>query len=127
MRLLIGAAAMALLFAAPAAAQAQPAPSNCSDFAPAPTLPDGATADREAIEAANTQFEAWGQARIAKLQLCRTEIEALRAQLAPMEQSYNSSTVELNSLHTTWRVEVEEFNGRPGGTTRGRRDQRAVH
>lgn len=122
MKRLIGAAAMALLFAAPAAAQAQPAPSNCSDFAPAPTLPDGATADREAIEVGNTQYQTWGQARLAKLQLCRAEIEALRAQLLTFEQSYNSNNGELGTVVTNWQAEVAEFNER--GASAGRRNPR---
>jgi|CXWL01.1.fsa_nt_gi Skp family chaperone for outer membrane proteins len=126
MRILIGAVAMALIFAAPpASAQAQPAPSNCSDFAPVPTLPDGATADRDAIEAGNTQYESWGHARLAKLQLCRADIEALRAQLVPLEQSYNSNTEELNTVVANWQVEVAEFNARPG-SARNRRDPRAA-
>ena len=121
MRLLIGAAAMALLFAAPVA-QAQPASPNCSDFAPVPSLPDGATADRAAIEAGNAQYETWGQARLAKLQLCRAEIEALRTQLVSFEQAYNSNNGELNTVVTNWQAEVAEFNER--GAAAGRRSSR---
>ncbi len=121
MKLLIGAAAAALMFAATAAAQTPPTDSaHCSGFQPAPTLPDGATADRAEIAVGNTQYETWGQERLAKLRLCRAEIEALRAQLAPLEQAYTANNTELTSVVTAWQAEVAEFNAR-GGATRNRR------
>jgi hypothetical protein len=134
MKLVIGAAAAALLLVAPVAAQTPPAgppaappvSSNCGNFGPAPTLPDGAAADREQIAAGNTLYDSWGQERLAKLRLCRAEIEALRAQLAPLEQAYTASNTELNGVVAAWTVEVAEFNARPA-SSRNRRDSRSIN
>ena len=125
MKFLIGAAAAVLLSAAPAAAQTPPSvATNCSDFAPVPSLPDGAAADRAAVAAGNALYETWGQERLAKLRLCRAEIEALRAQLAPLEQGYTTANTELAAFVAAWQAEVAEFNARPAG--RNRRDSRAT-
>lgn len=134
MKLITGAAAAALVLASTALAQTPqtpptPAPAavaltaNCSGFAPAPTLPDGATASRDEIAAGNTAYDTWGQARLAKLRLCRADIEALRAQLIPLEQAYTASNTELGGIVTSWQAEVAEFNARPANS-RNRRDPR---
>jgi hypothetical protein len=122
MKVLIGAAVAALFFALPAAAQTSPTVSpNCSGFVAAPTLPDGADATQAAMTEANTAYQTWGQERIAKLALCRAEIEALRAQLAPLEEGYRGAGIELNATVASWEAEVAEFNARePQGSRRPR-------
>lgn len=112
MKFLIGAAAATLLMASPALAQTPDLPESCTGFAAAPTLPDGATADREAIAAADTQFREWHGAGSAKLSQCRAEIEAARARLTALEGAYNQAVGVMNSTRDAWVVEVEEFNAR---------------
>lgn len=112
------AAAVMMLSAGVASAQntppAQPpAPSaNCSGFAPAPTFPDGATATSRQMNAGNELYQSWGQARIAKLQACRADVEALRAQLNVLEQAYVAANTELNAVTQSWQAEAAEYNGR---------------
>lgn len=112
MKFLIGVAAATLLMASPALAQTPDLPESCTGFAAAPTLPDGATADREAIAAADAQFREWHGAGSTKLTQCRAEVEAARARVAAMETAYNAAVAQLNGTRDTWVVEVEEFNAR---------------
>lgn len=117
MKAALGAAAAMLMFAGTAWAQntspTPPAPSaNCSGFAPAPTLPDGATANSRQMNAGNESYQSWGQARIAKLQACRADIEALRTQLNALEQAYIAANTELNAVTQAWQTEAAEYNGR---------------
>src|SRR5688572_19668119 len=77
MKFVIGAAAAAILLAAsPAFAQANMSP-NCTGFDPAPTLPDGATAERAAVEAMNQTVQTWADARRDKLLACQADITAM--------------------------------------------------
>ena len=125
MKVLIGAAIAALLIASTAAAQT-PAPSpNCSGFTPAPSLPDGATSTRPQMTQGNEQYQAWGTERLAKLQSCRSDIDALRAQLNVLEAAFNSANAELNSVTTNWQAEVAEFNGRGHNGAVNREDRRS--
>ncbi|MBL8538004.1 MAG: hypothetical protein JNM59_11430 [Hyphomonadaceae bacterium] len=124
MRLLIGAAMAAALMAAPAVAQTNAvapaaAPPTCGALAPAPTLPDGATASRAQITQGNETYQSWGSARLAQLTTCRAQIDALRAQLNGLEASYNSGNEELRRVTEAWQADVEEFNAR-GGASSGR-------
>jgi len=111
MKVLIGAAAAvaALLMTAPAFAQANISP-NCTGFAPAPTLPDGATANRAAVEAMSTQVQAWADARRDKLLACQADINA-------MSQAFNTAQQERQALTTAWNTEVTEFNARGGNSS----------
>ncbi len=121
MKFLIGVAAATLLMASPALAQTPAtAPDVCVGFAAAPTLPDGATAAPEAMAAMDTEFRAWHGAGTAKLQQCRTEIEALRAQLTATETAYNGGVALLNGTRDAWQVEVDEYNARAPARNRGR-------
>ena len=119
MKAVLGAAVSALLlFAGAASAQTTtppqpPAPSaNCTGFTPAPALPDGATANPRQMTAGNEAYQSWGQARLAKLQACRADIEALRAQLNVLEQAYITANTELNTTTQSWQAEAAEYNGR---------------
>jgi hypothetical protein len=115
MKVLIGAAAAAvLLVAAPAFAQTNISP-NCTGFEPAPTLPDGATANRAAVEAMNAQVQAWAEARRDKLLACQADINA-------MTQAFRTANQEREALTTAWNAEVTEFNAR--GTSSSSRRER---
>lgn len=118
MKLLIGAAAAAFtLMASPAFAQAIVSP-NCTGFAPAPTLPDGATATRAEIEAANAQVVAWDEARRAKQVLCQADLNAMSAAFNTVEQ-------ERRATVTAWGAEVTEFNTREVPATPQNRERRS--
>jgi hypothetical protein len=115
MKVLIGAAAAAVLLAAtPAFAQTALSP-NCSGFEPAPTLPDGATANRAAVEAMNNQIQAWADARRDKLLACQADITA-------MSQAFNTAQQERQAVTTAWNAEVAEFNAR-ANTSSSRRER----
>lgn len=119
MKLLIGAAAAAfMLTASPALAQAAMT-ANCSDFEVAPTLPDGATASRAEVEAANTRVQAWVEARRAKLVTCQADINA-------MSQAFNTAEQERRALQTNWDAEVTEFNAREQSGNSNRRERGGV-
>lgn len=114
MRILVGVVTVAMIvLAGPAVAQTPPAPSeNCAGFDPAPTLPDGATATATQMTRGNEQYQAWGHERTAKLELCRVDVEALRAQADALAAAYNEATIELNNTTTAWQAEAAEFNER---------------
>lgn len=119
MKLLMGVAAAMLWITLPMAADAQQA-TSCGGFEAAPTLPDGATANRQAIERGNARYAAWSQARVARLQACKVEIETLQAQLRPMIAAFEPAKAELDAVVASWTAEVEEFNTR--GRAAGARD-----
>jgi hypothetical protein len=134
MKFVLGAVAAAMILASPVAAQTPPAPApvtpappvsaNCSGFAPAPTLPDGAVVNVNDFNAANTAYTAWGEARLAKLRLCRGEIEALQAQTQVLVEAFNASNSELTAVGASWQAEGAEFLARPENA-RHRRDPRS--
>lgn len=117
MKVLIGAAAAAvLLTAAPAFAQTNMSP-NCTGFEPAPTpLPDGATAERAAVEEMNTRIQAWADARRDKLLACQADINA-------MSQALNTALQERQATTTAWNAEVTEFNARSTNSSSNPRER----
>lgn len=118
MKILLGAAVAAVLLATPAMAQTDPAPgaapntTACGALTPPPTLPDGATADREAMEAANNAYRTWGEAYRTVLQCRRAEVESLQARYQALRAEYNTGAELLNSTNTAWEADVAEFNAR---------------
>ncbi len=106
MKFLIGTAAAAAfaLMVSPAFAQATVS-ANCSGFDAAPTIPDGATATRAELEAANAVVQAWVEARTAKLVICQDEVNA-------MSQAFNTAEQERRTFIANWTAEVNEFNAR---------------
>jgi hypothetical protein len=116
MKLMIGAAAAALLLATPAMAQtASPAiPASCSNFDAAPTLVDGASATRAQMNSTSESVEAWRAALEAKRTTCQADITALRTQLEAAVAAYNASAQSATQTLNTWNTEVTEFNGRSG-------------
>lgn len=93
------------------AAAADPGP-TCSGFAPTPTLPDGATATQAQMTEGEQLYQGWGQPLLAKLQQCRDEIYALRAQLQAREQAFNATNATLRAVTDAWQADVTEFNAR---------------
>lgn len=126
MRVVFGAAVLACVLVAPAFAQPQPTlPANCQGLAAAPTLPDGATASAAAVEDGNEAFTAWHEGGMAKLGLCRADIDVLRAQLRASEDAYNAAVGQLNAGRDAWLAEVNEYNAR-GDNSNSRRERGGV-
>jgi hypothetical protein len=119
MKLLLCAGALMLTSAVSAAAQTTPAPapgvqSACASLPAQPTLPNGANADRAAMEAGNTAFTAWSQAYRAGLECRRAEAEELHARWRASVDAFNSAASAINSANQAWEAEVAEFNDRGG-------------
>jgi len=127
MKVLLGVAAAALLMGAPAMAQTDAGAANtsCAAVAPPPTLPDGATATYEQMEAANTAYSAWFESNRAALECRRVEVEAVEARRQALLTAYNGGVDQLNATKTSWEAEVEEFNAR--APQQQRRDPRSIH
>lgn len=119
MKLMIGAAAAAVLLATPAMAQttALAMPASCSGFEPAPALIDGATATRAQMTETNDRLQAWRVALDAKRATCQADINALRAQLDAAVAAHNAVVDGASAHLTAWNAEVTEFNAR--GNTGG--------
>jgi hypothetical protein len=117
MKLLLSAAAVvALLIASPALAQtdAAPAAASCGAAPPAPSdQPDGASADRAAVEAYTQRFNAWAEASMQVMTCKRTRAEAARAAADALTAEYNTENGARNTAIAAWTTEVEEFNARP--------------
>ncbi|HYD89152.1 MAG TPA: hypothetical protein VEA80_16865 [Vitreimonas sp.] len=126
MKLMIGAAAAALLLATPAMAQtATPAiPASCANFDAAPTLVDGANATRAQMNTTSQSVETWRAAIETKRAACQTDIAALRAQLEAAVAAYNASAQSASQTLSAWNTEVTEFNGR--GETADTRERRSA-
>lgn len=135
MRVLLAGAFAALCMAGAAYAQTEGAPaagvvtsaSSCGELPARPTLPDGATADRAGMDAANVTYTAWAQAYHANLQCRRTEADNARATWQARVVEYNAGAVALNDSNTSWEAEVVEYNARgedPAARRRAERLQR---
>ncbi len=122
MKLLFGAAVAAMLIATPALAQTPPSSaSNCPQAGEPPTLPDGATADRNEVEAANERYTTWAQGVSESLTCMRAEAEALHQQWQARVSAHNEAAETLRATTASWEAEVQEFNERNPrrtGTTR---------
>jgi hypothetical protein len=122
MKLMFGAAIVALLMATPAMAQTDTA--ACMAVTPALTdLPDGATANRQAMDAATQRFNAWAEANNQALACKRDRAEAARAQADALTNEFNTENNALRAAIAAWQTEVDEFNARP---QRRERDPRAA-
>jgi hypothetical protein len=128
MKFLLGAAAIgALLIASPAIAQteAAPAAASCGTIAPAPgDRPDGATAERPALEAYTTRFNTWVEATNAVLACKRSRAEVARATADTLTSEFNTENTTVRDSIAAWTAEVEEFNARAPASNR--RDTRSV-
>ncbi len=128
MKLFMGVAVAAMLIATPVLAQtggetavtptAPVPPSTCGAPPPAPTLPDGASADRDDMAAGNTTYTSWAEAYRVVV-LCRhAEAQALRAQADARAQEHNAAVESFNATTATWEADVTEFNARTGNRRR---------
>lgn len=128
MKLFMGVAVAAMLLATPVLAQtagettatppAPVPPSSCGAPPPAPTLPDGATASRSDMDAANTTYTTWAEA-YRQVVVCRhAEAQALRAQADARAQEHNAAVEAFNATTTAWEADVTEYNARPGNRRR---------
>lgn len=134
MKVLIAAAAAAVLIALPAAAQNTPATpatptpaSNCPALTAPPTLPDGATANRQAMAAGNTAYQAWATGYQAGYQCRHSEAQQALAAAQALVADSNRAADTLNQTTTAWQAEVAEFNARGGNvdsSSNGNRRQR---
>jgi hypothetical protein len=118
--ILLAAVVTAVFSAAPAVAQTTPAApaasaaSSCGPVAPAPSLPDGATATREVMDQTNLTYTAWFTANRDALECRRAEFEALAARTQALRTEFNAGAEALNATNTAWQAEVAEFNARSG-------------
>jgi hypothetical protein len=120
MKVLLGATAAVLLLASPALAQTgAPTLAQCT-FTAAPTLADGASADRAAMEAKTVEVNAWLATRQQEEAACAAAIQALNNTRA-------ASGTERQSLVQTWNTEIQEFGARgPAAAPSSRRDRGGV-
>jgi hypothetical protein len=126
MKVLLGAAAVAaLLIATPAMAQDTPAAAAaCGNVEPAPdNMPDGASANRSAVEAYTQRFNAWAEATNQVLACKRAQAEAARAEADRLTTEFNAQNSTIRGSVAAWTAEVEEFNAR--GVSEGGRDRRS--
>jgi len=125
MRVLVMGAALFLLAAqasaqtnAPADTAAANATSACGALTAAPAMPDGATANNEAMTAGNTAFLAWAQPQQQALACRRAEIEALHARWQALSTEYNAGAQALNAANAARDAELDQYNTRAGGGRR---------
>ncbi len=119
MKVLLGATAAVLLMASPAFAQTDaPSLPQCT-FTAAPTLADGATANREAMEAKTTEVNAWLATRQQEEAACAAAIQALNNTRA-------ASGTERQTLVQTWNSEIQEFGARGTAAAPARRERGGV-
>jgi hypothetical protein len=122
--LLIGAAG--LLSATAAAAQTptdmpagppgevvQAPPSRCSEAPPAPSVPDGATVNNAAWNAAVTAYEAWRVATQAALDCRANEAREAQATVRARVEEYNTMNAAARAVGEAMTAEQAEFNARP--------------
>lgn len=131
MRVLVGVVA-AMLMATPAFAQATVSlppqvtlPPSCANFEAAPTLPDGATANHDAMTAAGERVNTWRLAREQKQTACQADIILAREQLDAMIQAYNNAGTERVAVIGAWNTEVREYSER-GNAGNNRRERGGV-
>lgn len=140
MRILFGAvAALALVATAASAQTTTPAPAGptvtlpdvgpanpptaCGATQPAPTLPDGATANNAAMTAANATYLAWATANRTVLECRRAEVEAQHTRWQALANEYNAAAQAFNGVNTSWEAELNEYNERTGAGNGRRRGQ----
>jgi hypothetical protein len=122
MRILIGAVA-ALAVAGAAFAQTDPAPasaptvaanSQCAAIGPEPTLPDAATANAQAISAANEAYRTWATAAQETLRCRQAELAPLQARVGAMTAEHNAIVNRVNTLTQNWTAVAAAYCARDG-------------
>jgi len=109
-------AVLVALIATPAMAQTESAPaaavSQCGDMPAAPTIPDGATADRAAMDAANAAYNAWGAQAQAVLSCRRAEAQEARARSDALVGQYNAAAEQVRTTSEQMVAAAAAFNAR---------------
>lgn len=109
--------ALAQTPSAPATAPAAPAavvvpPSTCGSPPTPPAIPDGATAKRQDMEAANTAVQAY-QTQVQTILACRrAEFEAAKAVSDTRFNEFNVIVKQLNETGQNWTKTATTFNER---------------
>jgi hypothetical protein len=75
-------------------------------------MPDGATANRRAVEAFTTRFNEWVSSTNTVLACKRSRAEAARAQADALTAEFNADNGNARAAIAAWTTEVEEFNAR---------------
>ena len=128
MKVLIGAATMAVLLCGAAAAQENtlgaPPPnfqapaSRCAELPAAPAMPDGAGANAEAMQTAMATFNTWDASYREVLACRRTEAQEAQAIQQVRTQEFNAAVQAYNANVASVQAEVEEYNGRQSNRRR---------
>lgn len=127
MKVLIGAAAMAVLLCGAAAAQetlGAPPPNfqvpatRCAALPAPPTMPDGADANAEAMQTAIATFNTWDASYREILQCRRVEAQEAQATQQARTQEFNGAVQSYNTTVASVQAEVEEYNGRQNNRRR---------
>lgn len=123
MRLAIASFAVAVTLSTLAAAQ-QALPPECAAFTPAPTIPDGATANNSAMRDARVALEAWRTTRRAELAACEAASRALEARAQAGMVAHNGAATETEEAIARFAAENEEYSARGGQSRRDRPSSR---
>jgi hypothetical protein len=124
MKVLVGAAISALLFAgvafaqtdtaapATAAAPATPLPTQCGAIATAPTIPDGHHATAAQMHAADTAYRAWATDTETKLHCRAAEVETVNRQVQASVAAYQAQAASARTVSDAYNASITAFNGR---------------
>lgn len=105
-------AAAPALAQTPGAAAPAAAASSCGEMPAAPTIPDGATANRRAMNAAREAYNAWGAQAQTVLSCRRAEAEELNARADALVSAYNAANAQAHAVSEQMAAEVAEFDAR---------------
>lgn len=119
MRLAIASFAVAVTLSTLAAAQ-EALPPECATFTPAPTVPDGATANNSAMREARAALEAWRTTRRAELGACEAASRALNQRAQAAMSAHNAAATETEALAERFAAENQEYTARGGQSRRDR-------
>jgi hypothetical protein len=95
----------------PQSAQTGPCAETLS--APEPVIPEGATANQQAMDAADAAYLAWGSEVQRNMQCRRAEFERLTAISNVREAEHNRLAQRLAEFTSNWDVERTEYCARP--------------
>jgi hypothetical protein len=80
---------------------------------PEPTIPDGATANQQAMDAADTAYLAWGHEVQRNLQCRKTEFDHLTAIATAREAEHGRLAQRLADVSTAWEAQQTIYCARP--------------
>jgi len=131
MKLLIGAAAAALMFGTVALAQtatttsatagaatttapsAPVTPSRCPAAPADPTVPDGATATSSTMESAAAAYRTWAQTMQDLMRCHHAEYDEAQAVVTVRREEHNAVADRLNAVSQSWTASSTTFCARP--------------